>query len=468
MIAYSKKILLFLTTAALGLFVSCNREFSSDDYVAYFGGEVVNPKSNYVLFLKDDEVVDTLFLNEKNQFFKKFDSLPPGMYTFKHEPEYQYVYFDKNDSLMVRINSVDFDESIVFCGRGDEKNNFLMELYLKNQEDRNAMFDLFDYSTSKFQSTIASSFKKTEKFYTKKKEKINWSADFDLYATSLLELHHHSKKEMYPLAHKLRTGIDVSDSLPKNYYNHRKTIDFNNLHLTTYSPFVRYLTHMMNNVSYTNLTLKKEPTEALAVHLHKLNIADTLFKSEKVKNKILNSVAFSYLLEDQNSANNSQFIKRFNALSTDKTSASEINKLARSIQLLKVGEALPEIALLDSDGNIISSKSILKRKTVLFFWTANASSHLSASHKKAIEFQKLFPDYQFIAINIDDDQTTWNKVLKDYKFEGISEYRAHDFEDLKNKWAINKLQRTIILNPNGTIKNAFVNLFEVNFTTYLK
>jgi hypothetical protein len=33
---------------------------------------------------------------------------------------------------MVRVNSRDFDESIVFCGRGEEKNNFLMEIYLKN------------------------------------------------------------------------------------------------------------------------------------------------------------------------------------------------------------------------------------------------------------------------------------------------------------------------------------------------
>jgi hypothetical protein len=76
-----------------------------------------------------------LRLDKTIGFYAKFDSLLPGLYTFKHyfEPEYQYVYFDKNDSLMVHINSKDFDESIVFCGRGDEKNNFLMELYLKNE-----------------------------------------------------------------------------------------------------------------------------------------------------------------------------------------------------------------------------------------------------------------------------------------------------------------------------------------------
>ena len=81
------------------------------------------------MFLKDDEVIDTIYLDKNNRFMHKFDSLAPGLYTYKHNPEYQYVYFDKNDSLMLRVNTFDFDNSVVFCGRGDEKNNFLMELF---------------------------------------------------------------------------------------------------------------------------------------------------------------------------------------------------------------------------------------------------------------------------------------------------------------------------------------------------
>ena len=113
MIAYSKKILLSLNIALLFTVTGCQKEFDKDNYTAYFGGEVINPKNNFVLFLKNDEVVDTLFLDKNNRFIKKFDSLAPGLYTFKHEPEYQYVYFDKNDSIMVRLNSNNFDEYYV-------------------------------------------------------------------------------------------------------------------------------------------------------------------------------------------------------------------------------------------------------------------------------------------------------------------------------------------------------------------
>lgn len=130
------KYVLPLSIAFLSTLTSCEKRFDSDNYVAYLGGEIVNPQENYVLFLKDNELIDTIFLDKNNRFMHKFDSLAPGLYTFKHDPEYQYIYFDKNDSLMIRLNTFDFDNSIVFCGRGDEKNNFFMELYLQNEADK--------------------------------------------------------------------------------------------------------------------------------------------------------------------------------------------------------------------------------------------------------------------------------------------------------------------------------------------
>lgn len=461
----TKKTSLFLLLLVLGLNVSCRKEFSGDNYIAYFGGEVINPKNKYILFLKDDTVIDTIYLNDKNQFLQKFDSLAPGMYMFKYEPEFQYVYFDKNDSLMVRINPATFDESIVFCGRGDEKNNFLMELYLKNDEDRNKMFDVFDFDLKKFQANIDSSYASKKQFYEKKKKEIEWNEPFDEYALSLLNFQHYSKKEIYPIAHLVRTGNNLKDSLPADFYTYRNTIDFNNANLTNFSPFVRYLTHYMNNVSYqyTNNT-----EDQLKTSIHKLNVIDTLFKIQPVKNRVLNSIAFSYLLEDQNIDNNKEFMKRFNELCTDKEILDEINKIANSIQQLKEGNEMPEVEIVDLSGKTISSKSILKNKSVVFFWTEDAAAHLSASHKKAIEFQKKHPDYQFIAINIDNNHDKWLATLSNYNFGTVNEFRINDFNELKEKWAFTKLQRTIVIDEKGTIKYGFENLFDVNFPKCLK
>lgn len=449
--------------------ISCNKDFKRDDYRAYFGGEVINPTNRYIYFSKDGVVIDTIPLQKNNTFFVEFDSLAPGMYTFMHEPEYQYVFFDKNDSIMVRLNSINFDESIIFCGRGDAKNNYLMETYLKDEAEKEKMFDIFDYDFKKFNANIDSTYNKNKKNYLLHKKEINWSKEFDLYARAELEFNYFSKKELYPIVHKLRTDEDVYEKLPPDYYNYRKNIDFNNVELSTYSPFVVYLSHLLNNlgaVKYHNHF--SDVDLALTTNINKLNIADTLIRNKKVKNSILNNIAFSYLLEDQNMVNNQKFLKIYRKYSTDNSSKNEILKIENAIKLLKVGNKLPNINLFDKKGNLVSSDSIMNQKTVLFFWTKEALTHLAAAHKKVLAFKFEHPEYQYIAVNLDDDQKNWIDLLAKYKFDGIKEYRCANFEDAKNKWAITKIHRTLILDGNGKIKDAFTNLFEVKFTDKLK
>ena len=462
-------LLLLLSSLNLLILSSCNKEFKANDYRAYFGGEVKNPTNRFIYFSKNGVVIDTIPLQKDNTFFVQFDSLAPGMYTFKHDPEYQYVYFDKNDSIMVHINSKDFDESIIFCGRGDTKNNYLMESYLKNESDKEKMFDVYDYDISKFTFNTDSTYKSNKKSYNIHKNDIKWSKDFDEYAKAALDFNYYSKKELYPVIHKLRTAEDVFDKLPNHYYDYRKNIDFNNVELSTYSPFVIYLSNLLNNVGavkyhnhFSNVDL------ALTTNINKLNIADTLIKNEKVKNSILNNIAFSYLLEDQNMINNQKFLESYRKFSTDNSKKNEILRIGNAIQLLIAGNQLPEVNLVDKDGLTVFSNSIIKKKAVLFFYTKEALTHLAAAHKKALAFKSKYPDYQFIAINLDKDQKEWLELLSNYKFEGIQEYRCSNFEDIKNKWAITKIHRALVLDGNGKIKNAFTNLFDVKFEYELK
>lgn len=461
--------LLLYSSSIILLFSSCNKQFKDDNYVAYFGGEVTNPTNPYVLFCRDSEVIDTIPLKPDNTFFIKFDSLTPGLYSFKHEPEYQYVYFDKNDSLMVSINSKDFDQSIVFSGRGDEKNNFLMELYLKNEDDRNKIFNVLDHNVADFTKNIDSAYKSKQKFYDTKKEEIKWSDDFDTYAKATLDFFQYSKKEVYPIVHQMRTGENIQKKLPKDFYNYRDDIDYNNAKFTNFSPFVKYLTNMLNNVaSEKDFGNVSDVDKSLNLNIKKLNIADTLFKNQKIKNTILNNIAFSYLLEDQNIVNNKKFLDRFHQLSTDNSQHNEIVKMGNAIQALKAGNELPDINVFDINDKEISIKSLIHKKTAIFFWTENLDSHMVAAHKKIMALAEKHPDYQFIAVNVDDNQKKWKSILSNFKVNNIIELRAADFDQLKEKWVINKIHRTMIINANGTINNAFVSLFDSKFEQELK
>lgn len=469
MCGYRNIIIFCFILPSIALLSSCKSEFKGCEYVAYFGGEVVNPNNPYVLFCKDNQVIDSLKLDENNRFFTQFDSLAPGLYSFKHEPEYQYVFFDKNDSIMVRLNSKDFDESIVFCGRGEEKNNFLMEIYLKNEKDKYKMFEYFDDNFDNFSNQIDSTFAKETTFYNTKKQEIKWNDDFDIFAKASLDFNYYSKKELYPLVHKIRTGEDLIDKLPANYYDYRKTIDFNNVELSNYAPYVMYLSHMLNNmgtINYHNHFSEKDL--ALKTNINKMTIADTLIKNKMVKNNILNTIAFTYLLEDQNMTNNNKFLDTYKKLSTDKSQKNEITAICNAIQMLKVGNKLPEVPLIDSNEASVSLSNLTKPNTVFFFWTEKAKSHLEAVHKKVMMLKSKYPQYSFVAININDSKEDWKNTLGKYEFKGITEVHCSDFVTIKNKWAINKIHRTIILDNKGLIKNAFANIFDSQFEENLK
>lgn len=463
---YSLKLntLLLYSSSIIALFCSCNKEFKGDNYTAYFGGEVTNPTNPYILFCKDSEVIDSVKIDARNRFFIKFDSLAPGLYSFKNEPEYQYVYFDKNDSIMVRINAKDFDNSIIFCGRGDQKNNFLMEMYMKNEEDRSKLFDIYDYGIEKFTATIDSAYASKKKFYTTKKEAVKWSDDFDTYAKAALNFQHYSKKEIYPMVHEMRTGEDVLEKLPESFYAYRKEIDYNDAKLSNYSPFVNYLSYMLNNVATIHYHNHYSPLDlALRTNINKLNIADTLIKNKTVKNTVLNNIAFTYLLEDQNMVNNQKFLETYHKYSTDRSKKNEILKIGNAIQLLKVGNTLPKVELVNSNDKLIFSNDFPKKKTVIFFWSDKLSSHMLAVHKKIQAFRAKHPEYEFIGVNLDKDQTIWKTQLRKLDTNGIFEVRCTNFEDLKANWAIMKVHRTIVLDEKGNIKNAFTNVFDVNF-----
>jgi peroxiredoxin len=226
---------------------------------------------------------------------------------------------------------------------------------------------------------------------------------------------------------------------------------------------------MLNNVS--NIKYHNHYTEvdmALKTNVNKLKIADTLIKNPKVKNIIINTIAFQYLLEDQNMVNNQTFFDTYNTISTDKSTKNEIRKIGNAIKLLNVGKTLPNIQLIDKQGNKVNSEDLITGNTVFFFWTEKLYSHYVAAHNKVIDFQKKYPNYTFIAINLDNSNATFNKIIEQYNFNNFKEYRCSNFEEMKSKWAITKVHRTIIVNKDKTIKNGFTNMFEVNFEDNLK
>jgi hypothetical protein len=455
-----------LLSILLTSMTSCKDGIIGGNNVAYFGGEIENPKNNFVVFMKDDKVIDTFYLDKDNRFFHKFDSLTPGLYSFKHDPEYQYVFFDKNDSIMVRLNTNDFDNTLMFCGKGDEKNNFMMELFLKDMNLKNNLFEIYGNNEKSFSKYLDSTYNSTNKLYNKRKTFINWSEEFDEIAKANIELNYAYKKEIFPIVHEFKTGKSIKTNLPKSYYSYRNRINVNQPNLLHYSPFINYMTSMLNNIVLTDSKGSLDDM-SLENNIKKLQIADTLIKDKNVKNLVINNIANMYLLSDQCSVNNGKFFNLYSKMVTDEKMKSKVIETANTIKNLKNNNTLPQVSLLDVNNKKVNIKDLISKKTIIYFWTKQSESHTLYTHKKVDEIKAKHPEIEFIAVNINNSQEDWLKEIKEKNFTNSIELRATDFDELKNKWVINKVYRTMIINKNGTIDNAFVSLFDANFESHL-
>ena len=61
------KYFLPLSIILFSTLTSCKKVFEEDNYIAYFGGEILNPQDKFILFMKDNEVIDTIFLDKNNR-----------------------------------------------------------------------------------------------------------------------------------------------------------------------------------------------------------------------------------------------------------------------------------------------------------------------------------------------------------------------------------------------------------------
>ena len=128
-----------------GLIQSCGTEKKSFKGI-FFGGQIINPSSKKVTLYQGNKSIDVFELDENLRFKKSYDSLNSGIFKIEHLPEFQSLLLEEGDSIWVRINALTFDESIFYSGSGASKNNFLMELLLKQEKEN-------DYLSSKYSSS---------------------------------------------------------------------------------------------------------------------------------------------------------------------------------------------------------------------------------------------------------------------------------------------------------------------------
>ncbi|MEO6347101.1 MAG: hypothetical protein ABIO60_04240 [Aquaticitalea sp.] len=464
-----------LLIMALSSLLGCKKDFQGENNYAYFGGEIINPNNNYVVLNSPEKTADTLYLDANNRFLHKLENLKPGLYTFMHGGEFQRVLIEPKDSILLRLNTIDFDESMVFTGDGARKNNYLISMFIQNETDNKKFMDMmWGMEPEKFEQALDSNrnSKLTElKDFISHKEYSNY---FKSISESNINYDYYSYKELYPFSYYGYNNLIHYKDLPTNFYDFRKNVDYNNEDLIAVIPYSRFLFCHFNNLAlgkfYETATNNVVfDNQSVVYNLEKLQLMDSVITNKNIKNYLLKYTTKDFITISKDSSETKEVLNSFLAKSTDEKDKVYMKDLTKNVNNLKPGNKLPNVKLRNYHDTIVDSDSIITKPTVIYFWSSNFPLLLRNSHFKAKIFRSKFPGFNFIAINInDDDKSRWANTIKQYHFPIDNEYQLQDTADAMRKLVINSVNRSIFVDSDGTIINSNAMMFTSEFEEELE
>ncbi|MDX1277873.1 thioredoxin-like domain-containing protein [Oceanihabitans sediminis] len=454
-------------------FLSCKKDNATNEgEIAYFGGEIINPVNKHLTLHKSKKLVDTIYLDKNNRFLYKIKNLEEGLYTFRLKAhngnEFQLALLEANDSVMIRLNTIDFDESLVFTGKGARKNNYLVNMFLDNEAISEKMLGICQLEPKVFETKIDSLREKRRQNLNNFISKNSYSDLFKEIALGNINYNYYISKEIYPFAFYGNNEVHNLQSLPNDFYNYRKDINYNHDVLKDYFTYNTFLRYHFRNLALTEYLKHSKDSvfnrDSYKYYIEKLKLIDSLVKDEDIKNPLLSMSSINYINKTKDLSKIDKLLEVFYQKSTDEANIKHFKELASSLRALKIGNTIPNVTLVNYNNQEVTLHQVIKKPTAIYFWSKSLKPHVKESHLKVQDLKNKYPEVDFISINIDKPNTEVNKLyLKQFNFNTVNEYQLKDANAGKQALAVNPIIKVILITKNGKIIDPHTNLFSVKF-----
>ena len=135
-----------------------------------FTAKIANRNSDTLVIKGKDNFKQVIPINKKEVFTASFDA-PKGFYMFSDGTESSNLYLKPNSEVNLTMNAKEFDETIVYKGKGVDESNFLAQQALK---DENFQKDAFSKENGDFTTLLDAKLKAD----TESLEKGNFDPEF--------------------------------------------------------------------------------------------------------------------------------------------------------------------------------------------------------------------------------------------------------------------------------------------------
>ena len=442
---------------------SCSQKQEKNQRI-FLGGQIINPSSRTVTLYEGNRVIDMFELDKQLRFQKTYDSLFNGIFKLEHLPEYQSLLLEEGDSLWVRINAATFDESIVYSGKGASKNNFLMELFLRQEKET-------QFLSSKYASDQKTFGHLLDSMLLEKKEL--WINMDSLNTLSPIAQKVTQAAYIYPYAtirerYALLRGAQWTAEEDSIYFSYRQYLNYGDNDLAFFDPYVNYVLNYINKSALEPGSSYFQIKQTTDFNIKRLEVLDKNITGSLLRNNLARAIAFEEILTFENHAQHERFLQFYATVNSSPFYLREVLDLHNDISQMEPNKPLPKIKLQNTARDTISSSYLANgQKTVLYFWSQTQMNHYRTSLARVTALQKKYPKIRFLGICIQPFNTMVDEVQKIMELDQENQFALVDFENASKDWVLTLLNKAIVIDGKGKIIEGFGNFSDVNFEAVL-
>lgn len=451
---------------------------SKENNKTSISGEIFDPKSPFVVLLKNDETIDTVELDENNRFYYEFDDklIKDGLYTILHDYnthyETQMFYIEKGNALQLRLNTQEFDESLMYSGEGAVANNFLMLLFLESIQSNKLLLDYYKISPETFLRKADSIKGEYDDNLKSLHQKRKVSTNFKDLAGEIIDYAYFNTKERYYfLLNKYRRGV-IKD-LPEDFLAYRETAEFNHKELQKYYIYQHFLDDYLKNKAVEKCQQENKEKNCFDLQSkfnlqERMRLADSLFELETLRERFLRDFSGWLIVKAKTSKEVDSTLQFLTDVKFDEQEFHKINELAKVQKRQFIGD-IGDLTLTSKNGEHISISTIADKPTVFYYWSLYYKSHHLNQHKKIKEFEKRYPEINFVGINIDnedlkssEEQNNWESSIENFGYQEFQEYQLVCPPEQRIFYR-NYLNKAVFVDTDGKIVEGDLNVQDSSF-----
>ena len=397
-------------------------------------GKILHPISEKVRISSvNGKTIKTAKLNNGN-FALNFETIE-GYYTFHHGSESTAIYLQKKDDLIIDLDAELFDESIIYKGKGSQRNNYLAKKALIKESAKKDISKFHEGTEEDYlikNQDLYGLIKDTlktfavEDFFIKEEHK---SISYDY----LLQIKNYKSLQEYYFGKKVKVS--------HNFLSPLKIVNYDNEYEFNSQPYYGYLV-----LSKWKKDIEKEKgfTE-MNKKYHEVN-------SPSIKIALLKSFYYSI------SKNKEKAEDYFNLIKSNTPSSNFISmarKKMKTVLKIKKGVKSPSFSFKNAE-NKTYSLSDFKGKYVFIdvwaTWCRPCLQQIPALKVLEEEFKK--EEIVFVSISVDKNNAydKWKTMIKEKELGGIQLFSDNSFSSKFVKaYGISSIPRFILIDKEGNI-----------------